>query len=160
MVLHKRSDKAQIKKVQTNCRRLIFARWRYLVGAAIPQTVSAVQFHLRTFFTAFRKVTVSRRGVRRQRELIQKAMASNAIQVVKMKQALKKMKAFAQLKQSIRSLNLIPKEARLRKFFEAWKQQMDWLKMSKVNLLIQKEFIFQKLARKTLRALHAHKLKS
>jgi hypothetical protein len=87
-------------------------------------------------------------------------MASKAIQVVKIKQALKKMKAFAQLKQSIRSLNLIPKEARLRKFFEAWKQQMDWLKMSKVNLLIQKEFIFQKLARKTLRALHAHKLKS
>jgi hypothetical protein len=87
-------------------------------------------------------------------------MASKAIQVVKIKQALKKMKAFAQLKQSIRSLNLIPKEVRLRKFFEAWKQKMDWLKMSKVNLLIQKEFIFQKLGRKTLRALHAHKLKS
>jgi hypothetical protein len=70
MVLHKRSNKTKIKKVQKNCRRLIFTRWRYLVGAAIPQTLIAVQFHLRTFFTAFLKVTVSRRGVIRQRKLI------------------------------------------------------------------------------------------
>lgn len=110
---------------------------------------------MRFLFNSFKSVVESRRPVRRQKLRLQKLLESQAINNTKKKYAIKKLKELVKFKKMLN--NPLPRLMRLRRCFEAWHDKLEWLKLSKVNYLIQKEFSLQTLGRKALRVLRDYK---